>query len=123
MAEAGGDHDRVPAPAPVSVLTLDRLTPAVVDVRRGLAQVEAGAPIADADDRDLRLRRSRCAGMGSRLVLVTDPSYARHPLLADAVRMRERLAVIERAIAIELATRTETDFRWRRARALGQHQG
>ncbi|MCG5246920.1 hypothetical protein LPC10_17460 [Methylorubrum sp. B1-46] len=109
------DHG-VPDAGAVPALTIDRLTPAVVEIRRGLAQVEGGTPIGDAADRDLRMRQARCLGMSSRLILVTDPKYGRHPLLDEAVRMRGRLDEIERAISVELAVRRETEFRLARAR-------
>lgn len=123
MAEARVGRDELPAPAPVPALTIDRLTPAVVEIRRGLAQVEGGTPIAEASDRDLLMRQARCAGMGARLILVTDPRYARHPLLAEAIGMRERLAEIERANGIERAVRRETEFRLARARWASPQQG
>lgn len=119
MAEARVDHDGVPG---LPALTLDRLTPAVVDVRKGLAQVEAGTPIGETLDRELQRRQARCLGMSSRLILVTDPKYGRHPLLDEAVRMRKRLDEIERAISVEIAVRRETQFRLARARwASPQH--
>ncbi|QDI79007.1 hypothetical protein E8E01_00355 [Methylorubrum populi] len=116
-------RDELQAPAPVPALSLDRLTPAVVDVRKGLAQVEGGTPIGEAADRVLQKRQARCLGMSSRLILVTDPHYGRHPLLDEAVRMRERLDAIETVIRTELEERRETDFRRARAQWASPQQG
>lgn len=121
MAKAGVGCDELQASALIPSLSLGHLTPAVVDVRKGLAEIER-ISITEVSDRDLLRRRARCLGMHARLILVTHPKYHRHSLIDEAVRMRERLAEIERANSVEAAVRRETDFRWARARFLGHQQ-
>ncbi len=91
-------------------LPIDGLTPAVVEIRRSLAQVEAGKPTAQASDRELGLRSARCAGMHSRLLIVGHSRYAKHPLLDEAVRMRARLAEIEMEADAEMLARAEAEM-------------
>lgn len=84
----------------------------MIDVRRGLAEVEAGTPTAEASDREVGLRHARCAGMFSRLLIVEHSRYARHPLIDEAVRIRVRLAEIERVTKVEITDRGERRIRF-----------
>lgn|GEM_PF-2802418 len=85
-------------------LQLDELTEAVIEARRAVADFEG--PVVwkkewgkHAPDRlpvvaALWRRISKGAGLASRLIIVTHPRYATHPLLAEGIRLRARLQQI-----------------------------
>lgn len=75
---------------------LDDLTPAVAAAREKVARAKNppvfdGRLAAEAEERHWGLLASGCAGCAARLVLVTHPKYAGHPLLDEAIALREEL--------------------------------
>lgn len=82
-------------------LVLDELTTAVIEARRAVADFEGpvlwkrewGKPRVDRlpEISALWRRISKGAGLASRLIVVTQPRYASHPLQAEGVRLRAQL--------------------------------
>ncbi len=75
---------------------LDDLTPAVVAAREKVARAKKppvfeGRLAAEEEERHWGLFASACAGNAARLVIVTHPQYATHPLLAEAISLRDEL--------------------------------
>lgn len=92
-------------PAVEQGLQLDELTEAVIEARRAVADFEGpvvwkkewGRPRPDRlpEVSALWRRISKGAGLASRLIIVTHARYASHPLLAEGVRLRARLQLID----------------------------
>ncbi|MCJ2078773.1 hypothetical protein MKK68_24550 [Methylobacterium sp. E-016] len=90
-------HDVEGAPA----LVLDELTTAVIEARRAVADFEGpvvwkrewAKPRVDRlpEISALWRRISKGAGLASRLIVVTQPRYASHPLQAEGVQLRAQL--------------------------------
>jgi len=107
--DADPDVDFLGRPLPPPHLRLDCLTDAVIEARRGLAEVHGplvlGLGHADASPRRAALeRRVEIASLSaSRLSLVDRPRYAAHPLREEAVKLRKRLAEVQRQALAEIA--------------------
>ncbi|MEN3238314.1 hypothetical protein PUR29_33235 [Methylobacterium ajmalii] len=75
---------------------MDALAEAVI-AARGMATKARQIPefkgrqAAEDEERHWGLLASACAGSASRLVLVTQPRFAGHPLLDEGIRLREEL--------------------------------
>jgi hypothetical protein len=74
------------------------LTPAVIEARRAIAELDAGflykgrEPAHPGEELAVWGKRASIgAGLGSRLIIVTHPRFARHPLLEEAIDLRARL--------------------------------
>ena len=86
-------------------LELDDLTPAVIEARKAIAELDKGflfqgrEPAHRGEVLDTWYRRAaKGAGIGSRLVIATHDRFARHPLREEALDLRARLlAVAEEA--------------------------
>ncbi|MBK3397095.1 MULTISPECIES: hypothetical protein [Methylobacterium] len=76
---------------------MDDFAEAVIAARRLAAEARgpffvAGKPVEGlAAGKQLGLRMSGCAGGAARLILVTHPKFADHPLLEEGIRLREEL--------------------------------
>lgn len=98
-------------------IELDDLTPAVIEARRVVSECEDplvwrkewGRHRSDELPEEAVLwRRITCGrGLASRLIIVTAPRYASHPLLAEGVRLRERLLQIAADAMTERDARRE----------------
>lgn len=82
-------------------LDLDDLTPAVIEARRAIAELDAGFLYRGREPAHCGevleawyTRAARGAGIGSRLILATHDRFARHPLRAEALALRERLLAV-----------------------------
>lgn len=99
----GALDQHVGEPAPR--IELDALTPAVIEARKAVEEFERGflfkgrEPEHRGEILDVWYRRAaKGAGLGSRLVIATQPRFARHPLRDEALDLRARLlAVAEEA--------------------------
>lgn len=107
-------------------LQLDELTEAVIEARRAVAESEGplvwraewGRHRSDELPEVAALWRRITSGSGlaRRLIIVTHARYASHPLLAEAVRLRERLQQIAADAMAERDARREADHAAWRAR-------
>ncbi|MBE7197156.1 MAG: hypothetical protein INR70_05050 [Parafilimonas terrae] len=106
---AAGTHDFLGRPLTAAQLALDYLTPAVIEARRGLSEVEGplvlGLGHAEASPRRAALeRRAEVACLtGSRLSLVDHPRYSAHPLRNEAIALQKRLSEAREKAEAELA--------------------
>ncbi|SDM56975.1 hypothetical protein SAMN05216360_102470 [Methylobacterium phyllostachyos] len=104
-----GTHDFLGRPLTPEQMQLDYLTPAVIEARRGLTEVEGalvlGLGHAEATPRLAALeRRAEVASLsGSRLCLLDHSRYAAHPLRAEAIKLRKRLAEARKKALAEIA--------------------
>jgi hypothetical protein len=76
----------------------------------------AGKPVESKDaGKALGLRMSGCAGGAARLIIVTHPCYAQHPLLAEGIALRAELQAKFEELLVEYramrAREIRTNFR------------
>lgn len=112
-----------PVPAPAPTLPLDELTEAVIEARRAVADFEGplvwkkawGKPRPDMLPEVAALWRwtSKGSGLASRLIIVTHPRYASHPLLAEGVRLRGQLQQIAEEASATRRDREAAETRYR----------
>ncbi len=111
-------------PAGDDGLPLDELTPAIIEARKAVALFEGpvawiGPPLPPSKDRieeALWQRIARGAGLSSRLILVEQPRFARHPLREEGVRLRARLTQIHEEASSERKRRHEEQIEFHRRR-------
>jgi hypothetical protein len=75
---------------------VDALAEAVIAAREMATKARQipefkGRLAAEEEERHWGMLASACAGSASRLVLVTQPRFAGHPLLDEGIRLREEL--------------------------------
>lgn len=82
-------------------LPLDDLTPAVIEARKAVAELDQGFLFQGREPAHSGeilaawyTRAAKGAGIGSRLIIATHDRFARHPLRAEALDLRERLLTV-----------------------------
>lgn len=106
---AAGTHDFLGRPLTAEQMQLDCLTDAVIEARRGLAEVDGPLVLGLGYDgtsprRAALERRAEIASLSaSRLSLLDRPRYAAHPLKAEAIKLQEKLAAVRRKALADIA--------------------
>ncbi len=125
-AEAAARASDGPVVEPAPRLVLDELTEAVIEARRAVADFEGplvwkkswGRHRQDElpETAALWKRITRGSVLASRLIIVTHPHYALHPLLAEGIALRAQLTVIAEEARRERDAMAEADMRFHQRR-------
>ncbi|MGU3543553.1 hypothetical protein [Methylobacterium sp. A52T] len=103
-----GTHDFLGRPLPPG-LPVDHLTPVVIEARRVVSEVERplrpvlGYGDVSARQAALEWRVEQASSAANRLALLEGAQYVRHPLRAEAIALRKRLAKAEAQALAEIA--------------------